>query len=157
MKSVLDKEACARCRICCSFVNADVWEAPAFNEKEYNIIANHRKINSGVFEKICDEYRAVYHFENEKEILLCPCLDEEKGCVMGDDKPFECKLWPIRVFEIEGEIRIGVSKLCPEFLEETEQKLRILMGEGIMDRITEEIEKNPSVVREYTDEYILYH
>ncbi len=156
LKSILSKEACAKCRICCSFVEADVWEAPAFNEREYGIIVNNERIDSNAFKKIGNEYKAIYEFKDEKEILLCPCLDEKNGCMIEDDKPFECKIWPIRVFKVDGELRLGVCKSCPELLEETNRKLEILMNEGFRDKVIEEVKKNPSIISEYTQDYVLY-
>ena len=34
LSNVLEKETCANCRICCSFVRDDVWEAPVFRAEE---------------------------------------------------------------------------------------------------------------------------
>lgn len=136
LKSVLSGEQCAKCRICCSFVESDAWEAPTL-------------INPVTKEK----YRAEYSFKSGDEILLCPMLDDKKGCTLGDDKPFECKIWPLRAFMSEGEIKIGISKMCPAFSPEDDCKLKKLLDEGLYERILEECKRSPEVIREYDSEY----
>lgn len=131
LKSVLTGEQCARCRICCSFVRADVWEAPEFTKDKLN-------------EKV---------FRDEKEILLCPALDSSKGCTLGENKPFDCKIWPLRPFVIDGKVKIGVAKVCPEFNEETDYKLKELLEGGLYDIIVEMIEKDSTLVKNYTEDY----
>lgn len=131
LKSVLTGEQCARCRICCSFVREDVWEAPEFTKDKLNEKA----------------------FKDEKEILLCPALDSSKGCTLGDDKPFDCKIWPLRPFIIDGKVKIGVANECPAFNEETDYKLKELLEGGLYDTIVEMIEKDDTLIKNYTNDY----
>ena len=118
LKNVLSQETCAGCRICCSFVRSDVWEAPVFDEEDMKKIQE-LGIDSGKFEKQetgeGTAYRAAYHFETDSQILLCPCLDEKKGCMLGEDKPFECKIWPLRIFQNKDGYYLGVASVCPAF------------------------------------------
>ncbi len=136
LKSVLSAEQCARCRICCSFVEDDVWEAPTLMHTDTK-----------------EKYRAEYHFKNKEEILLCPKLDENKGCTLGEEKPFECKIWPLRPFMSDGKIKIGVSTICPAFSEETDKKLRELLHNGLYDTIVKECDENPEIIRKWDSSY----
>lgn len=131
LKSVLTGEQCAKCRICCGFVRGDVWEAPEFTRDKLN-------------EK---------SFKDEEEILLCPELDVNKGCKLGEDKPFDCKIWPLRPFIIDGKLQIGVANMCPAFNEETDYKLKELLKSGLYDIIVEMIEKDSTLVKNHTEDY----
>lgn len=136
LKSVLSGEQCAKCRICCSFVKDDAWEAPTLRNPDTK-----------------QKYRAEYNFKDETEILLCPMLDEKTGCTLGENKPFECKIWPLRVFEIDGKIRIGISEVCPAFTKEDDGKLIKLLAEGLYEKIVGEFRDNPEIIRKYSEEY----
>lgn len=93
LHNVLTHETCAKCRICCSFVKEDAWESPLFSKEDMERIKK-AGILEDCFDKVCKDgrevYMAHYEFHDEKEILLCPCLDEKKGCILGSEKPFEC-------------------------------------------------------------------
>lgn len=145
LKDILSGEECARCRICCSFVEQDVWEAPTFNrEGAESLNCQFENENGG--------YRAVYHFNNHKEILLCPGLDETKGCVLGENKPFECRIWPLRVFNINGELKIGIADICPAF-SEGDHRVIELLNSGLAQIIKEEANNNPQLVKDPSDGY----
>lgn len=131
LKSVLTGEQCAKCRICCSFVRDDVWEAPEFTKE---------KLNEGAF-------------RDEREILLCPALDNNKGCTLGEDKPFDCKIWPLRPFIIDGRLKIGVAEVCPAFSEKTDYKLRELLENGLYDTIAEMVETDGTLLKGDSREY----
>ena len=128
LKSVLKGEQCARCKICCSFVRADVWEAPEFTRDRLNETA----------------------FKDENEILFCPSLDRDKGCTLGEDKPFDCKIWPLRPFMIDGKLKIGVANICPAFQTETDYKLKELLENGLYDTIAEMAGKDDTLDRKST-------
>lgn len=136
LKSVLSAERCAKCRICCSFVEDDVWEAPTLTNPQTK-----------------EKYRVNYSFADKNEIKLCPELDEKKGCTLGENKPFECRLWPLRPFIIDGEVKIGVSEICPAFTTENDGKLAELLDGGLYDTILKELQTNPGIVREYSGGY----
>ena len=135
LKSVLKSEQCAKCKICCSFLKSDVWEAPDFTRNVLNEDS----------------------FKNDSEILLCPALDECKGCTMGKDKPFDCSIWPLRPFYIEGRVRIGVAEICPELGRDNDGKLIDLLENGLYDKILSAIKKDKSLVKNHPEGYrIIY-
>lgn len=131
LKSVLKGEQCASCKICCSFVRNDVWEAPEFTKDRLNENA----------------------FKDEDEILFCPALDRSKGCTLGEDKPFDCKIWPLRPFMIDGKLKIGVANICPAFKPETDYRLKELLENGLYDTIVEMIGKDDTLVKGCTEGY----
>jgi len=126
LKNVLSHETCANCQICCSFVREDAWESPVFSEEDMKKILA-LGIESGRFEEKEEQgqktYTAKYDFETDSQILLCPCLDEKTGCMLGENKPFECSIWPVRIFENENGAYLGIASVCPAFKDEKLEKL----------------------------------
>lgn len=128
LEKILSQETCKNCKICCSFVQDDVWEAP--------------------FGK--------YNFKNENEILLCPKLVDGSGCTMGDEKPFDCSIWPLRPFKINETLKIGICKICPAFKSDSRNSYEAiikLLSDGLYDKIKDEVEKRPELIKKYTKDY----
>ncbi len=153
LSNVLEGKTCAECRICCSFVRDDVWEAPVFSKKEVALAIAHG-VSADAFEEWEDGcYRGKYIFHSDTEILLCPCLDEKKGCVLGKEKPFECSIWPLRIVELENEVTLALAELCPAFDgEKKEILLKELEDGGLRDKILQrkgELTKIKSVEEGY--------
>lgn len=85
LSKILSKETCATCRICCVFDKEDIWEAPV-----------------GV------------KIKNEPKDGLFYCSElSENGCKLGQNKPFECSIWPFRIMEYNNNYVITVSPVCP--------------------------------------------
>jgi len=139
LKNVLSHKTCADCRICCSFVKEDAWESPVFSEEDMKKILA-LGIDGSRFQEKEENgqkiYTAKYDFKTDSQILLCPCLDEKSGCMLGDDKPFECSIWPVRVFENESGAYLGVASACPAFEgEKLEKILHELKENGLEEKI----------------------
>ncbi len=108
LKKILDQKSCAGCRICCGFDESDKWEIPlvfdelrAFLAEHYPDIQLTPRGNEHVF---------TMQF-NGDEVVFCPMLSET-GCILGDNKPFDCRIWPFRVNSFEGRNVITVSPVC---------------------------------------------
>lgn len=139
LRNILSHEICADCRICCSFVKEDAWESPIFNEEDMKKILA-LGIDGSRFQetevKGQKMYKAKYDFETDSQILLCPCLDEKSGCMLGDNKPFECSIWPVRIFENKNGTYLGVASACPAFEgEKLERILYELKENGLEEKI----------------------
>lgn len=141
LHNILTHETCAKCRICCSFVKEDAWESPLFSKEDMERIKK-AGILEDCFDKVCKDgrevYMAHYEFHDEKEILLCPCLDEKKGCILGSEKPFECSIWPIRIFcrEDDEGYYLGLAGICPAFEGKNYRKLlQELQENGLGEKI----------------------
>ena len=136
LRNVLKHETCANCRICCSFVKNDVWEAPVFSEQEIEEIEKKGIGRDRFLQQEDGNYIARYDFQTDTEILLCPCLDEERGCLLGEHKPFECSIWPLRIFENDKTAYLGLAEICPAFQGEGEKLLiHELEENGLRGRI----------------------
>ena len=108
LSRVLSRSSCAACKFCCSFRRQSLWETPLFPPE--------------VVEKLSkpNEYGVVGEFRNgqivlgpyltaaSEEEVQCTFLDPEKGCILkGEDKPFDCSIWPLRIMDKEGELVIS--------------------------------------------------
>lgn len=154
LSNVLKGQTCAKCRICCSFVKADVWEAPTFREEEV-LLAVQYGVDREKFEELEEAglYRAKYEFASDTEILLCPCLDEKTGCVLGKEKPFECSIWPIRIFEDGQKVHLGVAEVCPAFQgEKREVLIHELNRNGLKKKILER-KKEQLIIKDKEEGY----
>ena len=112
LDSLLTKADCAACRLCCKFDSYDLWQTPVI----YTSLAS----------KILQEYSPQMKFVRRDDYFLmkmerepladlyyCPLLDHENGCIMGDDKPFDCMIWPFMVMELSGRKVLTLSPVCP--------------------------------------------
>ena len=148
LKKILKRETCAGCRICCIYDDSDVWDAPGFTEKEYN---KAKDKTEALFRKRDD---GLYYLQMEKDsdgIYTCPCLSD-KGCTLGEDKPFRCRLWPLYLIRTENGLGIALSPVCPEVWKCKAEDI----FEGIRERIPSLLEtakEDPSLVEKWNPEY----
>lgn len=152
ISELLTREECAACRICCCFDSYDLWEAPT--------------ISSGLKEKILPyvpatdflpkggSYVLKMKKEKDRDLYYCNLLDRSRGCVLGEDKPFECSIWPLRVMDFCGKRVIALSPVCPVLqsrpigrITETAKRLAPV--------IFEQASKNPDLVKKYEIGYTI--
>ena len=104
LTEILSREACAKCRVCCVFDKDDIWEIPVISPETAEYIKKNIDENAEL-EPYEDGYRFVMHFKDGDELTYCPMLTEN-GCALGDNKPFDCRVWPFRVNRILSLIHI---------------------------------------------------
>ena len=151
LKNILLGDTCAECRICCVFDKYDIWETPI--------------ITSNLKSKINKDYPHVdfiskgdsYLFrmsEDIDELYYCPMLDKKTGCKLGDDKPFDCRIWPYRIMKFGEKRVISIASICPSLYQ---KPLSMLVDEleknGLAQIIFEYADKNPDIVKEYQKGY----
>ena len=150
LKKILSGESCAKCRVCCVFDRDDEWEIPLISreladyiwenfEGEYSVKA--RK-NSFVFDMKYDE----------DGLTRCPMLTQT-GCRLGDSKPFDCKIWPLRVMRFDDMLAITLSPVCDCVSSLPLKQLSDFVNSGIGDAIYKAAEKMPDMIKEYIDGY----
>ena len=148
LSEVLDRETCAKCKFCCVFDKADSWEIPVISEK----LAENLKKQGIKIIKQDGCYKYDLDFAGD-EIKSCPFLDNEKGCNLSEDeKPFDCKIWPLRVMKQGDKKFLAVAKTCPNF-SVTKTDLLRLINKGLLKSIKEYISKNPYVINELKEDY----
>lgn len=148
LKGVLDKSTCAKCKFCCGFDKEDSWEIPVINEA----LADELR-NKGIkIDNVNGCYKYNLEFEGN-EIKYCPFLDEKTGCTLdNENKPFDCKIWPLRVMKKGNKKVLAIAKTCPAF-SVTKADLLRLISERLLEEIKEHISKNPYVINELKEDY----
>lgn len=148
LKKILSPETCGKCRVCCVFDRDDIWEIPLISEALHKNIRAKRPdletIRRG-------EKSYVFDMKfKEDGLTYCPALSET-GCTLGADKPFDCKIWPLRVMKKDDDIVITVSPVC-ESIDPHNPEVKALAAE-LAPVIFREAEENPDIIKEYIEDY----
>ena len=157
LSKILSKNTCAACKFCCSFRRQSLWETPLFppeiaeklsRENEYGVV--------GEFCEVQNAYRLVlennYRTDNPEEEVPCTFLDTQKGCILkGEDKPFDCSIWPLRIMNKGGKLVITLTPTCSAIGATPSQALVELVQNGLGEKIFEYAKTHPYIVKEYKD------
>ena len=150
LKGLLSKNECAQCRICCCFDSGDLWEIPVFSRELADRISS--EIPEASFSQRDGGLVLDLECQPDEDLYICSMLDCERGCVLGDKKPFDCRIWPFRIMSFNDARVITVSPVCPVV---SEKPLKDIMetAENLSEVIFHEADKNPSIVKPYIDGY----
>ena len=157
LSKILSKNSCAACKFCCSFRRQSLWETPLFppevaaklsRENEYGVV--------GEFREVQNAYRLVlennYRTDDLDEEVPCTFLDPQKGCVLkGEDKPFDCSIWPLRIMNKDGKLVIALTPTCPSIGATPKPELIELVKNGLGEKIFEYAKTHPYIVKEYKE------
>lgn len=150
LKKILDGKACAECRLCCVFDRYDVWETPVFTEEIRNKIIENRPGTKFVSKDGGYIFR-VEEFDKDG-LFSCPALTEN-GCFLGDDKPFDCRIWPYRIMEVGGRRAITIASICGELYNRPISQLVEFLKEGLANKIFDYANEHPEIIKPYYDGY----
>ncbi len=149
LKKILDQKSCADCRICCGFDESDKWEIPlvfddlrAYLSERYPDVTLTPRGNEHVFEM---------QF-NGNEVIYCPMLSET-GCILGDNKPFDCRIWPFRVNDLGGRRVITLSPVCPTVSELPLKALTEFVQGEFAQLLFSTAKAHPDMVKPYIEGY----
>ena len=154
LSKILSKKDCEKCRLCCSFDSYDLWETP--------IISKH--LATKILQEFVPQQKFVHKgedfiFKMEKEenedLYFCPMLDKSKGCILGDDKPFDCEIWPFRVMNYSGRLVLTLSPVCPVLYKKPVDEIMEVAKE-ISKPIFRYAQENSGVVKKYIDGYPIF-
>ena len=150
LSSVLSKSNCAACKFCCSFRRQSLWETPLFPPE---VVEKLSKPNEyGVVGEFRDGQIALggYRTDDPEEEVPCTFLDPHKGCILkGEDKPFDCSIWPLRIMNKDGKLVIALTPTCPSIGEVPRQALVNLVENGLGEKIFEYAKAHPEIIKEY--------
>lgn len=158
LSSVLSKSTCAECRFCCSFRRCSLWETPLFPQEtmdKYETSANDIHFNR--MKKDGHEYGQLelmhkYASEDSEAEAACEFLDSKRGCVLSDeDKPFDCKIWPLRIMDKAGETVIALTPTCPGINRQPIEAMEKLVKDGLGNTIYEYAKEHPYIIKEYKE------
>ena len=149
LKKILDPKCCGSCRICCGFDESDKWEIPlVFDELKSYLEENYpetKLVPRG------NEYVFDMEFHGS-EVVFCPMLTDT-GCILGDNKPFDCRIWPFRVNSFEGRNVITVSPVCGTVSELPLRALTEFVQGEFADLLFRTAKEHPDMVKPYINGY----
>lgn len=136
--------------MCCIFDRYDIWETPVFDEETKNRVLEFNP--NAKFVKVGEGYMLNAGELAEGDLFTCPALTE-KGCILGDSKPFDCCIYPFRVMKKDGQRVIAVSTLCEAVHGQNHDKLREFLENGLAEKIFAYADRNPDILKPYYDNY----
>ena len=150
LKKILSGKSCAECRLCCIFDRYDIWETPVFNEEIKNRI---KQLRPGT-EFVTKDGGYIFKADNigADQLFSCPALTET-GCILGDDKPFDCRIWPYRIMEVGGRRAITIASICDELYNRPLSQLVGFLKEGLAEAIFSYADAHPEIVKPYYEGY----
>lgn len=153
ISEVLSRKTCAACRFCCAFRRQSLWELPVFSDEavaklsrpnEYGVVAR--------FENGRPRLEDAFATDDPEEEAPCPFLDPAKGCLLkGEDKPFDCAIWPLRAVRRDGRLAVALDPACRAIGAEPPAKLVALVRGGLGERILRVAGRRPEIVKECPD------
>lgn len=153
LKAILSAETCGKCRGCCYFDKTDLWEVPLITSDTAEYIKDN-------FESInLKKNNSLFSFDIpnlfDDELFICPMLTEN-GCILGDNKPFDCRIWPFRLMKNKnGNVSIAVSKYCKPVSEMSQKILEnFLISSELVSLIKEYKNSYPESVKEFSTDYV---
>lgn len=150
LKKILKSESCAECRLCCVFDRYDAWETPVFTESICKRIRS-AKPDTEFIQKDGGYIFKVKQLD-ENDLFTCPALTE-KGCMLGDDKPFDCRIWPYRIMWVDGKRAITIASICKEMFDRPISQLVGFLREELAEKIFSYADEHPEIVKPYYDGY----
>lgn len=154
LTEILSRKSCAECRVCCVFDESDAWEMPLITpelaeklRKEYPDIKLKQAFENSSCKVTAPEF-------DEKGLFTCPLLTE-RGCALGEDKPFDCSIWPFRVMRKGGLLLLTLSPVCESVSGLSVSKV-CEFARKIAPKIFEEADKNPEMVKAYIEGYPIF-
>ncbi len=165
LSKVLKKEDCAGCRFCCSFRRQSLWELPrlttefadghkqAFDGSTIDYITTDH--DSGRF--CVTDLTGGYQTDDPEEEVACPFLDPDSGCILsGDEKPFECSAWPLRLMRMpDGTLAVCLTPTCPSI---NKVELEIMRRENAASwkkQFEEYAKEHPYIIKDYREGFIV--
>lgn len=149
LSKILDKSSCAKCRVCCGFVEDDKWEIPLIFTEMRSAVE--QKLGVKLIPR-GNEFVFDMEFDGDK-LVYCPAVSEN-GCTLGELKPFDCMIWPFRVNWLGERQVITISPVCEAVSDLPLSKItEFVHADGFAKRLFEESRKHPDMVKPYIDGY----
>ena len=172
--AILKKEACAECRFCCAFRKTSLWEVPVFTRENTEAIKKNQNLDSSVLVPLdkrlfgntetdiadyLSDYSVYdltdcYQTDDPEEEVPCPYLGRN-GCVLSaEEKPWDCKIWPLRVMRTEGgEVVIALTPTCPEINKINLNDVKKFVNENLRDELLSYAKSHPYLIKEYREDF----
>ena len=94
----------------------------------------------------------MYKTDDENEEVKCLFLDSETGCTLSyEDKPFDCKIWPLRIMKKDDEYVIALTPTCPAINKVSPKDMQKLVDDGLGEVIYDYAKKHPFIIKDYKE------
>lgn len=154
LTEILSRSQCAECRVCCVFDRSDAWEMPLITPELAKLLEE--KYPNIRLKKISENAECMVTDVEFDEDGLCTCpLLTEKGCALGEDKPYDCRIWPFRVMKKGNFLFLTLSPVCSSVSSLSVKEISRFVPK-IAPKIFEEAERNPEMVKEYIEDYPIF-
>ncbi len=151
LKNILKSSDCASCRLCCVFDKYDIWETPVLDDELKNFVSERYPETAFVKKGGGWIFRMN---EAEDGLYYCPMLDPSSGCMLGDGKPFDCRIWPYRIMTLGGHRVISIASICPSMYKKPLSELcEELEKDGLAEKIAAFADARPDIVKPYENGY----
>lgn len=141
-------DRCAACKLCCNFRRSSAWETPALPP---GLVADLQAagVPLHVREDGSCTFRLTYRSSDPAETANCPMLDTCRGCTLPrDSRPFECRIWPLRLMHTEsGQLILGLYRSCPALTPPVREKIIAHATGPLLPTLLHHAEHNPHTVR----------
>ena len=156
LSKILSKEQCADCGFCCVFRRTSIWETPLFPESVIDKLKIEYKKSK--FVSVGDLYTIdlskEYKTEADDEEAPCFFLNNKKGCMLNDDeKPLDCKIWPLRIMRDGKHLVIALTPTCKEINELPIETIKEFVQSGIGEYIRDKAMEMPDIIKEYRNDF----
>lgn len=144
---------CAECRLCCNFRPSSAWETPYLEPKLADRLRSegiplvHRRNGSISF---------ALHFlsDDPEECCNCPMLDTGRGCTLPRaERPFECRVWPLRLMHVNNSLAIGCYNDCPALSGDVKRKLVDYACGELLPTLLNYARQHPESIRDADPHY----
>ena len=156
LSKILSKEQCADCGFCCVFRRTSIWETPLFSKSVMEKLKT--KYQDSEFVRVGDLYTIdlskEYKTDSDDEEAACFFLDKKSGCMLNDDeKPLDCKIWPLRIMKDAEHLVIALTPTCKEINKLPVETVKEFVQSGIGEYIRDKAMKMPDIIKEYRSDF----
>ncbi len=153
LTGIFSPNQCAQCKLCCNFHRSSAWETPALEPAQvflmHELCVPLVERQDGTTSFFLD-----FRSEDSDEVANCPMLNPDTGCTLPrDERPFECRIWPVRVMRDSSTIVIGIYRACPAVSADCFEKLKRHTLDNLLPYILAYAKRNPRAVREFNTAY----
>ena len=149
-ENLLSRGECADCRECCVFFFFFLSDTPVITDE---VMRRVRELDpERRFAEFDGRRLFVMDKEPDSDYHFCPMLDRERGCRLGEDKPFDCRIFPLRIMELAGRRVIAVSPVCPVISGKPFGRL-LSEARRLAPVIFAEADRCPQIIRQYITGY----
>lgn len=153
LSKILSREECSKCKICCEFDDDDIWETPVIYNDSIESVLNVNPSQEFLETDFNGTKLRVLKLKKENDIYPCTMLDRSEGCMLGpENKPFDCKIWPLRVMKKDGKTVIALSPVCPVVAKKSIDDIKCVAKE-LSDSIFSQAKLHPEIVKDYIAGY----